>query len=77
MRVGPPSFDSETWGRIHSELAQRSQSGQQRRHSDNPLLGVAKCGVCGKNMRHFQRTKGGRHYRYYICGSTRKPAPAF
>ncbi|SKN44911.1 recombinase family protein [Mycobacteroides abscessus] len=75
VRVGPASFDPETWGRIHSELAQRSQSGQQRRHSDNPLLGVAKCGVCGKNMRHFQRTKGERHYRYYICGSTPKACP--
>lgn len=77
VMVGPASFDPETWGgRIQSELAQRSQSGRQRRHSTNPLLGVAKCGgVCGRNMRHFRRTKGERHYRYYICGDSPKACP--
>lgn len=70
--VGPPSFDPETWQRLQSELAQRSQSGQQRRHSTNPLLGVAKCGKCGRNMR--QLAKEGKA-RYYICGDSPKACP--
>ncbi|MCW2546785.1 MAG: hypothetical protein JWN96_1245 [Mycobacterium sp.] len=73
--VGSASFDAETWGRIQSELAQRSQSGRQRRHSTNPLLGVAKCGKCGRNMRHFLRRKNSKTYRYYICGDSPKACP--
>jgi site-specific DNA recombinase len=70
--VGPPSFDGETWTRIQSELGQRSQSGKQRQHSLNPLLGVAKCGLCGKNMRHFIQNKNGKTRRYYVCGASPK-----
>lgn len=73
VRVGPASFDPETWERIQSELAQRSQNPRQRRHSTNPLLGVAKCGVCGKNMRQrSQTTPAGRTHRYYVCGNSPK-----
>ncbi|WP_239651200.1 recombinase family protein [Mycobacterium sp. UM_Kg27] len=67
-----PSFDPETWQRIQSELAQRSQAPRERRHSVNPLLGVAKCGICGKNMR--QLSKRGRT-RYYVCIATPRPCP--
>ena len=69
--VGPPSFDAQTWNRIQSELLQRSQSGRQRRHTVNPLLGVAKCGKCGKNMRQLMSRSG----RYYVCGATPKACP--
>jgi DNA invertase Pin-like site-specific DNA recombinase len=75
VRVGPPSFDSETWQRIQSELAQRSQNPRQRRHSVNPLLGVAKCGTCGKNMRQQSKTTpAGVTHRYYICAGS-PPCP--
>ncbi len=74
--VGPPSFDAETWNRIQQELAQRSQSPRQRRHSSNPLLGIAKCGVCGKNMRQrSQTTPAGVTHRYYVCGKSPKACP--
>ena len=76
--VGPPSFvDPEMWSRIQSELAKRSQSGKQRRHSVNPLLGVAKCGRCGKNMRHFfsKKNENAKTFRYYTCGATPKACP--
>ena len=73
--VGPPSFDPETWSRIQSELAQRSQNPRQRRHSVNPLLGIAKCGVCGKNMRQQSKTTpAGITHRYYICAGS-PPCP--
>ena len=71
VRVGPPSFDPETWQRIQSEVAQRSQNPRQRRHSVNPLLGIAKCGLCGKNMRQQSKTaSGGVTHRYYICAAS-------
>ena len=76
VRVGPPSFDPETWQRIQSELAQRSQEPRKRRHSANPLLGVAKCGSCGKNMRQrSQTTPAGVTHRYYVCGNSPKACP--
>jgi site-specific DNA recombinase len=77
VRVGPASFQPETWNRIQSELAQRSQNPRQRRHSVNPLLGVAKCGVCGKNMRQQSKTTpAGVTHRYYICGNSPKACPS-
>lgn len=76
VRVGPPSFDPETWSRIQSEMDQRSQDPRKRRHSTNPLLGVAKCGVCGKNMRQrSQTTPAGVTHRYYLCGNSPKACP--
>jgi site-specific DNA recombinase len=75
VRVGPPSFDPETWHRIQSELEQRSQNPRQRRHSVNPLLGVAKCALCGKNMRQQSKTTpAGVTHRYYICAGS-PPCP--
>jgi site-specific DNA recombinase len=71
VRVGPASFDPEKWQRIQSELAQRAVEPRKRRHSTNPLLGVAKCGICGKNMRQrSQTTPGGVTHRYYVCGAS-------
>lgn len=71
VRVGPASFDPETWDRIQQELAQRSQEPRKRRHSTNPLLGVAKCAECGKNMRQrSQTTPKGVTHRYYVCGNS-------
>ena len=75
VRVGPASFDAETWTRIQSELAQRSQNPRQRRHCVNPLLGIAKCAVCGKNMRQQSKTTpAGVTHRYYICAGS-PPCP--
>lgn len=73
VRVGPPSFDPETWDRLQQELSQRTGEPRRRRHSANPLLGVAKCAVCGKNMRqHTQTTKAGVTHRYYLCNGQPK-----
>jgi len=71
VRVGPASFDADTWNRIQSELAQRAQSPRQRRHSTNPMLGVAKCGLWGMNMRQQSKTTpAGVTHRYYICAGS-------
>ena len=77
VMVGPPSFDTETWERLQSEIASRATEPRKRRHSTNPLLGVAKCGFCGKNMRQrSQTTPGGVTHRYYVCSNSPKACPA-
>ena len=77
VMVGPASFDAETWHRIQQELAQRSQEPRKRRHTSNPLLGVAKCGRCGKNMRQrSQTTPKGVTHRYYVCGDSPSGCPS-
>jgi site-specific DNA recombinase len=69
--VGPPSFDPQTWERLRSEIASRATEPRKRRHSTNPLLGIAKCGFCGKNMRQrSQTTPAGVTHRYYVCGNS-------
>lgn len=73
VMVGPPSFDANAWTQIQQALAQRSQSGKHRQHSGNPLLGVAKCGSCGRNMRQTQKSE--QSNRYYVCGDSPKPCP--
>jgi DNA invertase Pin-like site-specific DNA recombinase len=73
--VGPASFDPDTWNRIQVEIGSRDQDPPASRHSSNPLLGVAKCAICGKNMRqHSKRTKYGE-YRYYNCINSPSPCP--
>lgn len=74
VRVGPASFDTGEWDRIQAELAQRSQAPRERRHSINPLLGIAKCAVCGKNLRQRSQKTDGATYRYYLCPGI-KPCP--
>ncbi|MFE2997944.1 recombinase family protein [Nocardia sp. NPDC059246] len=74
VRVGPPSFDDETWARIQSEMSERTQSGRSRRHSSNPQLGVAFCPKCGKNAgQRIQESSAGRVHRYYRCANTPRP----
>lgn len=68
VRVGPASFDTETWDRLQAELAQRGMEPRQRRHSTNPLLGVVKCYSCGGNLAQRTHVSKGREYRYYACG---------
>lgn len=77
VRVGPASLDRETWTRLQDEIAQRSGRPRERRHTTNPLLGVAKCGVCKKNMRQrSQTTPAGVTHRYYVCGNSPRSCPA-
>ncbi|QBP30514.1 serine integrase [Mycobacterium phage Charm] len=67
VRVGPESFDAETWKQLGIELADRATEPSKRRHSTNPLLGVAKCAICGLNMRQHGKTTKYGSYRYYNC----------
>lgn len=74
IRVGPPSFTPDVWDQIQLAVKERSRTPHKRRHSINPILGVGKCGMCGKNLRQRSQTisvKGGRRtHRYYVCART-------
>lgn len=47
----------------------------------HPLVGIAKCGKCGGNLRcHVRQTitkKGIKHYRYYVCTNKEKIGASF
>lgn len=74
IRVGPPSFDDDTWAEIQIEMAQRAQKPRERRHGSNPILGIGKCGSCRTNLRQETKTApSGTKYRYYRCGNSLKP----
>lgn len=74
IRVGPPSFSQDVWDQIQKAIAERSQNPRQRRHSLNPILGIGKCGMCGKSLRQRSQTiitkDGERTHRYYLCGKS-------
>jgi site-specific DNA recombinase len=68
VRVGPASFKPEVWEQLQRELSQRKAEPQTRRHSTNPLLGVAKCGcmgcsACEGTMRRSGATSCGKNMR--------------
>jgi DNA invertase Pin-like site-specific DNA recombinase len=75
VRVGPPSFDAETWDRLQAELALRGSEPRRRRHSTNPLLGVIKCAGCDANLTQRTHSSKGREYRYYCCGRQPRACP--
>ncbi|HVV11568.1 MAG TPA: recombinase family protein [Amycolatopsis sp.] len=76
IRVGPPTFEPEVWDRLQRLLQERAGEPRKRRHSINPLLGVGKCGRCGKNLRqHSNTTPAKVTHRYYVCGASPKSCP--
>lgn len=75
IRVGPASFDTETWDRLQAEMVQRGMEPRKRRHSSNPLLGVIKCASCGANLAQRTHISKNREYRYYACGRQPKACP--
>lgn len=76
IRVGPPSFDQDTWDQIQQRMKEQETGPRTQLHSGNPLLGVCKCGNCGANLRQQTNTKpSGKKYRYYRCSESPKPCP--
>ncbi|WP_067842292.1 recombinase family protein [Nocardia lijiangensis] len=69
-----PSFSANDWDRIQLEVAKRKNSGKQRVHSANPVLGYGYCGRCGASLSRkvSQNRKDGPEYRYFRCGNAKK-----
>lgn len=68
-----PIIDHETWERVKAALAERGQDHSAYRTNANPLLGVAKCWLCGTNMtrrvfrKKYKGKPAGKTYAYYAC----------
>lgn len=75
IRMAPPTFDQTTWKQIQDAAAKRQLSRRSRTHTDNPMLGVGFCAVCGASLaQQFSRRKlatgEAKEYRSYRCGRT-------
>ena len=75
IELGPPTFDWGTWEQIQQAAAARRSEPRRRAHSPNPMLGVGRCGLCGKSLaQQWTTTKLAdgttRSYRTYRCART-------
>lgn len=74
IRVGPPSFDPETWADIQRRMAEAPRLPREHSHGSNPMLGVGFCS-CGANLRHQAYYRNGHYRRYYRCNRGPRPCP--
>ena len=75
IRLGPPTFDPDTWKQIQDAATLRKLNQRTPTQSKNPMLGVGLCGVCGASLaQQFSRRKNKagvvNEHRYYRCGRT-------
>ncbi|ERB55589.1 hypothetical protein N806_31130 [Rhodococcus sp. P27] len=74
IRLGPPTFDDDTWNHIQKAAAKRKRQPRSKTHSSNPMLGVGFCGQCGASLaQQFSKSKSkseDKTHRYYRCGRT-------
>jgi site-specific DNA recombinase len=69
IRLGPPTFDDDTWKRIQDFATLRKSSRTVPTHDKNPMLGVGYCG-CGASLSQQTTRRGEKVWRYYRCGRT-------
>lgn len=79
IRVGPPTFDDDTWSLIQAAAEKRSIGPRSKTKTENRYLGVAYCG-CGASMVQTFDTRpaadgSARRVGYYRCGRTPKRCP--
>ncbi len=75
IRLGPPTFDADTWRQLQDAAALRQLNQRVPTASANPMLGVGFCGVCGASLAQQvtrRKNKAGETnvHRYYRCGRT-------
>ncbi len=70
----PAIVDLETWERVQRLLRRNGRAGgRAKRNKHGALLrGLLWCAHCGTAMSHAYTQKGGRRYRYYVCGRAQK-----
>ncbi|GAB2683970.1 recombinase family protein [Nocardia thraciensis] len=79
VRVGPPTFDDDTWSQIQAAAALRSREPRSKTKTKNKYLGIAYCS-CGASMVQTFDTRPSangapRSVAYYRCGRTPKRCP--
>ena len=67
-RSPQPVLTVQEFQRVQNALSARSTSPARTRRT-TPLLGVVKCGRCGRNASRVGNTYKGKHYQYYRCNS--------
>jgi hypothetical protein len=70
-----PTFDADTWQKIQQAATLRQLNQRTPTGSNNPMLGVGACAVCGASLaqqvsRRKQKDGTVKVHRYYRCGRT-------
>jgi site-specific DNA recombinase len=65
---------SEIWEKVNRQLAHNrsAQHGRGHRRLHSLLVGLARCGECGAELKPTFTTRQGRRHVYYVCGRGRK-----
>ena len=63
--IGPPLVDFQRWQRLQHTLEARQPQRHVQRRNSSPLIGVAVCWECGRNLQVQRMTAKG--LRYYRC----------
>jgi DNA invertase Pin-like site-specific DNA recombinase len=72
----PPIIERSTWNAVQETLAGRRVAEGTARPGAGLLMGLLRCGRCGRLMsREVARGRGGR-YAYYVCRTYRKVGKA-
>jgi site-specific DNA recombinase len=50
IRLGPPTFDPDTWAQIQRAASVRQLNQRTPTETANPMLGVGYCGACGASL---------------------------
>ena len=68
VQIAEPVLTVQEFQRVQNALSARSASPARTRRT-TPLLGVVKCGRCGRNASRVGNTYKGTRYQYYRCNS--------
>lgn len=68
VQIAEPILSLQEFQRVQNALSARSATPSRTRRT-TPLLGVVKCGRCGRNASRVGNSYKGRRYQYYRCNS--------
>jgi hypothetical protein len=68
IQIAEPVLTVQEFQRVQKALDARSAA-PTRTQRTTPLLGVVKCGRCGRNASRFGNVRKGKSYQYYRCNS--------
>jgi hypothetical protein len=68
IRIAEPILSLQEFQQVQNALSARSAA-PVRTQRTTPLLGVVKCGRCGRNASRVGNSHKGKSYQYYRCNS--------
>lgn len=66
----PAIIEPEQWKEVHDIMEARLHSPKKDDEKTYLLMGLTRCGICGKRIRAQTQRQGGRDYPYYYCGNS-------